>query len=267
MKNERRLTKSLIPLLLFAVALSLALPERSSATANSGITYHGRILKPDGSVLNGSNVQFKLQITTPGAEDCLLYQELQTLDMQNSNGVFAITLNDGTGTRTDTSGYTIDQVFANYGTFSFAGGACASGSTYLANYADGRKFVVSFKDETMTGFEPLPAQNLNFVPMALQAKQVGGFAATNLLRVENASGPQAIASFTPANFTDLQAIIAGTSPTYMQAATASGGALPSVAGAPASPAAGSIWFDSTGHTVRYFDGTATQTIGTSSGGV
>ena len=249
------------------MALAIALPESAWSSANSGITYHGRILKPDGTPLQGNTVQFKLQVVTPGADDCLLYQETQTLDMAGTNGVFSITLNDGTGTRTDASGYNFDQIFANYGTFTFASGACNTGATtYTPSYSDGRQFTVSFKDETMTGFEPLPAQNLNFVPMAIQAKQVSGFAAANLLRVETVGvGPQPATSFTPQNFTDLLALINGTSTKYVQSTTGSGGDLPVVSGSPASPAAGSIWFNSTSNQVQYFDGTTTQTVGSGSG--
>jgi trimeric autotransporter adhesin len=267
MRNEQRLTKSALALQLFlALALAIVLPE-SALSANSGITYHGRILNPDGTALTSASVQFDLKILTPGTEACLLYEEIQTLDMQNSNGVFAITLNDGTGTRTDTSGYTIDQVFANYGSYAFAGGACAAGNAYTPNYNDGRSFAVSFKGTGMAASEPLPAQALNFVPIAIQAKQVGGFAATNLLRVETIGvGPQTAASFTPQNFNDLVALINGSSPKYVQSTTGSGGDLPVVAGSPGSPAAGSIWFNSSSSTVQYFDGTTTQTIGASGGG-
>ena len=241
--------------------------SESARCASSGITYHGRILNPDGTPLGSASVQFNLKILTPGTEACLLYEEVQTLNMAATNGVFAITLNDGTGTRIDTSGFNFDQVFANYGSFSFASGACNSAATsYTPNFNDGRSFVVSFKDSTMSGFEPLPAQALNFVPMSIQAKQVGGFSATNLLRVENGSGPQAATSFTPQNFTDLVALINGTSPKYMQSTSSSGGALPTVAGAPATPTAGSIWFNSTAHQVQYYDGTTTQTVGAGGGG-
>ena len=254
-------------LLLIALALAVAAPKAAFANANSGITYHGRILNPDGTPFQGSSVQFQLKILTPGAEECLLYQEVQTLNMSGSNGLFTITLNDGTGTRTDTSGYNFDQIFANYGSFSFLSGACnSSTTTYTPNSSDGRSFIVSFKDATMTGFEPLPAQSINFAPLALQAKQVGGFSATNLLRVETVGvGPQPATSFTPQNFTDLLALINGTSTKYVQSTTGSGGDLPVVSSNPASPAAGSIWFNSTAHQVQFYDGTATQTVGLGSG--
>ena len=54
------------------------------AFGNSGVTYHGRLLKPDGSPVISSVVQFRLQIRTPGTEDCLLYEEIQNLDLSSS---------------------------------------------------------------------------------------------------------------------------------------------------------------------------------------
>ena len=230
------------------------------AISNSGITYHGRILNPNGTPLQGTAVQFKLQIRSPGAEDCLMYEEQQTLDMAASGGIFVITLNDGTGTRMDISTYSVDQIFANYGTFSYAAGICNSGVSYTPNYADGRSFAVSFRDETMTGWEPLPVQGLNYVPMSIQTKQVGGFSATNLLRVENGSGPQVAASFTPQNFLDLVSLINGSSPKYVQASASGGAAIPVIAGTPASPATGDIWFDSSNDVLKYYDGASTQIL-------
>ncbi len=56
--------------------------------ANSpGISYQGRIFKPDGAPLEGSSVQFRLQVRSPGAENCLLYEEIQTLNMAGSSYV------------------------------------------------------------------------------------------------------------------------------------------------------------------------------------
>ena len=96
-----------------AILLSALLcPSFVFANTNSGITYHGRILKPNGQPELDSNVQFKMQVRTPGAEDCLIYEETQTINMAGSLGAFSVSLNDGTGTRIDTSGYSIDQVFA-----------------------------------------------------------------------------------------------------------------------------------------------------------
>ena len=202
----------------------------AQAASNSGITYHGRILKPDGDALEGSGVQFKLQIRTAGNENCLLFEEIQTLDMARSAGVFAITLNDGSGTRSDSTGLSLDRVFANRGTFSLSGNDCAvsagSSTTWTPNFADGRRFQVFFKTADSTAWEPLPSQMINFAPMAIEAKQVGGFTAQNLLRVEGPSGPAAAPVLTPANATELVALVGGTSALYTKAGQLNGVAIP-----------------------------------------
>jgi len=127
--------------------LTLLISYQAQSNTNSGITYHGRILTRDGRPLEGQYVQFRLQIRTPGSEDCLLYEEYQTKDMRNSNGVFSLTLNDGTGVRGADSGQTLERVFQNRGTF--AGLPDCQGATYYTpSHADGRRFVVAFRDET-----------------------------------------------------------------------------------------------------------------------
>ncbi|MEK7356145.1 MAG: hypothetical protein AAB250_06825, partial [Bdellovibrionota bacterium] len=85
-----------------------ALPMEAST---AGITYQGRILKPDGEALEGSSVQFRIQVRSPLPENCLMYEEVQGLDMRNSKGIFALTINDGSGSRTDGNGWTLDNIF------------------------------------------------------------------------------------------------------------------------------------------------------------
>ncbi len=242
--------------------IAILLPTSSFAAFTAGITYHGRILKPDNTPESDSSVQFKLQIYTPGSENCLMYEERQTKDLSTSSGVFAITINDGSGTRLDSSGYQLDQIFANRSgaSLTFPGGTCSIGSTWNPNIADGRKLIVSFKDSSMGAWEPLPAQTINYVPTAIEAFQVGGFPATSMLRVENASGPQNIASLTPAQGAALIALSNGSSTAYVQAGV-NGATLPSFASDPGAPAAGQVWYDSTNKVVKYYDGTSIQTVG------
>ncbi len=182
----------------------------------SGVTYQGRILRPDGSVFSGSAAQFKLQLRTPDVGNCLMYEEVQTLDMRLSNGAFSLTINDGTGTRTDSTGLSLDTVFANHGTYTINPATCTSGpGTYTPASTDGRNLNVLFKDETMSTWEPIPTQRLNFVPFAFEAKQVAGYTSQSLVRVAEADGTlDLISPLSNASYTELLALIGGTTTQY-----------------------------------------------------
>ena len=238
----------------------MAFPSLANATSNSGITYHGRILKPDGTPLEGKTVQFRLQIRSPGAESCLLYEELQTLNMVGSAGVFSISLNDGTGTRDDSSGVTFDNVFSNRTSVSFAGSACVSGNQYNPNSADGRSFAVFFRDESMQAFEPLPSQPVNYAPFAIQTKEIAGFGPTNLLRFDDTATANNATPLNISQLTNLLALINGTSTQYAST-TANGIGLPVLTTNPLAPTAGSVWYNSTTNTVQYYNGTSSQALG------
>ncbi len=248
-------------LLLFIVFFNLQVLANSS-----GITYQGRIFKPDGSALEGSSVQFRMQIRSPGAENCLLYEETQTLNLTGSSGIFSLTINDGTGTRIDTATYAIDRIFANRDVMTLDTARCASGTLYTPSVTDGRKFIVYFKDETMADYEPMPILGLNYVPMALaavEAQKVGPFASTNLVRTVDGSGNPATApALTPAQLTEFLNVINGASSKYMSVQNTSAASLPSytTASPPGTPTPGSFWYDSTAKVLKFYDGTAAQTL-------
>lgn len=182
--------------------------------------------------------------------------------MSGSAGAFSITLNDGTGQRTDTSGINTDAVFSNRGTFAFASGSCVTSAvSYTPNASDGRAMVVLFKDENMVAYEQLPAQAINFVPMAIQAKQIAGFGPTNLLRVDDTAAAANTTPFNIAQLTELNALLGGTSTQYVHSSNSGGAALPVISGAPSgSPAAGTIWYDSGSGSLKYSNGTATPVV-------
>ncbi|MBX3040161.1 MAG: hypothetical protein KF789_05555, partial [Bdellovibrionaceae bacterium] len=158
------------------------------AFAAPGITYHGRLLNPNGQPVISSNVQFRLQVRTPALTNCLLFEEIHTKDLSASSGVFSVTLNDGSATTLNPGPFTLDRIFQNRGTFNFDLGKCA-GSTdeYSPGITDGRLLYVSFNDGSFSGWEPLPAQEINFVPMALEAVSVGGHKPSNFFRVLDGS--------------------------------------------------------------------------------
>jgi hypothetical protein len=256
--------------LLIFLLLQLILSATSFAN-NPGISYQGRIFKPDGNPLEGTTVQFRMQVRSPGSENCLLYEEVQTLNMAGSAGVFALTLNDGTGTRLDAATYQVDRIFANRDTMTLDATRCTAGTTYTPNSADGRKLVVYFKDETMTAYEAMPLMNLNYVPQAmyaLEAQKVDKFAVSNILRAVDGSGnPVAAPALNPTQLVNLNTLLATPAANYVQTTTNGSAALPVVAGNPSSGlAAGQIWYDSGSNVMKYYDG-AVKTFGTSGGGV
>jgi hypothetical protein len=105
----------------------------SLSFAGSGLSLQGRILKADGSPVTAP-VTFKIQIRSPGTEDCLLYEELQAVDLSSTQGAFSLTI--GSGTRSASSvdgGNSLERIFANRGTLDFSStspAACAVGSSY-----------------------------------------------------------------------------------------------------------------------------------------
>ena len=200
----------------------------SLAQSGSGISYQGRIIKPSGDALEGSNVQFRLQVRTPGNENCLMYEEVQSLDMSGSKGVFSLTINDGTGTRADSTGLGLDAIFANRGSFTFDPATCAVGDTYNTSPADGRNLVVYFKDETMSTWEPMPTTKINYVPFAFEAKQVAGFNVNSLVRVADGATLGNVAPLSNANYNALLALVAGTSSQYQQYGKLQGVNLPAL---------------------------------------
>jgi hypothetical protein len=240
-KETDKLTMRTVGLLFIFSGLVLA--SAYAQATNSGVTYQGRILRPDGSPISGATTQFKLQIRTPDSNNCLMYEEVQSLDLRNTNGGFSLTINDGTGSRTDTTGLNLDRIFANYGTINFNPATCSAGSSYAPNTSDGRNLVVLFKDETMAAWEPIPAQKINFVPFAFESKQVQGFTADSLIRVVNGSGDPltGLAPLSNAQYTELMALVNGTSTAFTKANQLGGVALPAMTSGQVLGWNGSAW--------------------------
>ncbi len=183
----------------------------SPAEAATGLTYHGRIIKPNGQSLEAASVFFHIQIRSPNTDNCLIYDEQQTLNMSGSKGVFVLTIGEGTRVAPAADGgYSISRLFANRGTLT--GLTCSFGNSYAPAIADGRRLQVQFNDGS--GWETLPAQSINYVPLAIEAVQIGGYQRDQLLRV--ADGVTAT-EFSLANWNELWALITGASSVYSKA--------------------------------------------------
>lgn len=210
--------------------LFLSLLVLPAQAVNPSLVYQGRILKPNGDPVTASTVHFRIQIRSPGNENCLLYQETQDQDLSASSGIFSLSINATGSTRTDSSGISFQNVFSNRVAFTLGAGVCSSGTTYTPASTDGRKIAISFDDGSGIGWEPFPTQTLAYSAMAIESLQVGGYPASSLLRVANGSGPQTATALTPANFTELTALIGGTSTQYLKPGDTAAGFSGSLSG-------------------------------------
>src|SRR5690606_12202386 len=96
---------------------------------------------------------------TPGLEDCLLYEEIQSVDLSSTAGLFAISLGNGSGVRQDTNPWTLFETMSNRQAFSFSPSACNGAPTgFTPSAASNRSFRVMFNDGTFAGWEALPTQ-------------------------------------------------------------------------------------------------------------
>jgi hypothetical protein len=259
---------------IFFLILASALLAPSLVQAQS-LTLQGKVANSAGQPVIGSTTQFRVQILSPNAEQCVLYDESHQIDLSQTGGLFSINLNDGGGTKNAPTTYTLEQAISNGAAFTVNSSYCdpSAGTgmiTYTPASTDNRKVIISFKDPTsMSGFEQIPAVDLNPSAYAFETRSLGGFGSSSVLRVSNAGVPGTAPMLTSAQVTELLSLIGGTSTNYMSSTGGSttGARLPTVSGNPASPAAGSIWFDTSGSgAVKYYDSTGTiRTIGTGSG--
>jgi len=214
-----------------AAVVFAALMCGSVSFAAATIAYHGRIVKPNGTAFEPNSATLKVQIRSTGAEDCLMYEETYSnVNMTGTGGIFSLNLNSGAGTRTDVSGLSFSQVFSNLpGTLTVPLALCTGGTNVITLTASSHRIVrMSFKDSIMPSFESTPDLALAYVPFAMDAQKISGYGATNLLRVDDGTGPQTVAPLTPTDVTELMALISGSSTQYETVGNLNGTAIPSL---------------------------------------
>lgn len=218
----------------------------------------------DGILLDGSsNPITSLQTITftiyNPAADCLLYEETQNVT-PDSNGNFSVQVGAGTPTGNN-PGLTFPTIFQNSGQVRGVGANCGSG--YTAAGGHGRLLRVDVGGTPLT-----PDFQISPVPMANVAESIQGLTPANLLQTGTGNLTQADLQtvFSAANFAELINILAGTSTQYAPRSTTAATTLPgyTTGSPPGAPVAGSIWYDTTANTVKFYNGSATQTL--SSGG-
>ncbi|MCJ8276988.1 MAG: hypothetical protein MJK18_09105, partial [Bdellovibrionales bacterium] len=207
---------------MFKYTLSILLILFSStaiAVVPGSFAYQGQIIKPNGKPLEASSVEFTIDILSPGAEQCLLYTEIHTLNMDDSAGIFSIDV--GTGTRSganyeDTS--LLIDVFDNTLPIQTPT-TCDSVGTYTPSAGDSRLVRVTFND----GSGPITVSQdhrTNSVPYADHASKLDGLDATDFIQVNDGAGQELSQAnidtiFSTANYNELLDLINGTSTNYM----------------------------------------------------
>lgn len=154
------------------IALVLVTLITAPAFAAEVFTVSGKIIKPDGQPLHRPTVWFKVQIKSPNADNCLLYEEIHN-SVPVVGGVFS--MNVGTGSRLSVAtdgGNSLATVLQNAKliNLSAATDACATAATsYSPGATDNRKIIVTFDEGDGPGPQTLGELDLNYAPMALYA--------------------------------------------------------------------------------------------------
>jgi len=182
-------------LAIFSVFLVFALIIPAWAVPT--VTYHGRILRPTGEPLH-RNVAFWIQVLAPEGSDCVLYEETQTVFV--SNGIFSLKI--GEGNREDSVPH-LSEVFQSG---KILNGLSSCSGPLKLDLNSSRRLRVYFRDLGVAGaqWEEISATSINFVPLAIESKSVGGFSAKDLLRVEGLSENEEVRAFSKQKFDALE---------------------------------------------------------------
>ncbi|MGE3760363.1 MAG: hypothetical protein AB7H97_21540, partial [Pseudobdellovibrionaceae bacterium] len=207
----------------------LIMSAQTGASSPEGLTFQGRIIKPNGTPLDATNVTLNVKILSP-SDDCILLEENHTVPMSDTAGVFSVVIGAGSRTGAD-KGFNLLQVFKNSG--NLTGLSCVTSGTTLYSAQSGhpRRVRITFNDGTET-----VTLNSDFivrsVPYATIADSIQGKSPSDFMQV-NTTGTKVLSQanleqiFDGTSFTELAALIAGTSTQYAKtsALPVSGGSL------------------------------------------
>ncbi len=200
--------------LILALLCTLAGSALKAQTSPQSLSLQGKILDVSNNPLEAASVLFTVQILSPGAEECILYQETHTISMTGSGGIFSLPL--GTGGRVG-AGFqftsTLAQVFSN--SSGVMGGLnCSVGNSFTPVANDKRKVKMTFDDgggaQTVTQTLEIQAVPYALYADTLQGKGPSGFVQTSALTTQAKFDNLAAT----ANYNELVALIAGTSTLY-----------------------------------------------------
>lgn len=196
---------SLAVLLVSNLPLAEAQLNRSvSVQANRSFVYHGKIVRPDGSVPTGT-LTTTFKIYSPEPSLCLLWSETQ--EMSVKNGGFSAELGHAVHRRSGAEGgAAIDfkQIFSNSPGLVFSNAQCATGSTFTPATDSDRLLSASFVENgNLVEISGLPIKS---VPFAMQAEEISGVGISNLARI---SGEGSSVTYSPSEIQSLKDLLGG----------------------------------------------------------
>ncbi len=246
------------------IAFVFTLLSQAVLAAPAGFTLQGRLVKNDVPVTG--SVALTVQVVSPNADVCLLYEETHNVTIAaDAGGTFSVKIGGGTRTAHD-KGLSLINVFSNRASTITSLNCSGSGATsYTPSPSDTRYVYVSFVNgvDTVSFNTPYIVQS---VPYALEAERLDGRTSTEYLQTTTDTTQAKLNTImAPTAYTELSALISGSSTKYLKSSSTAGTTIPSVTTAPTSPTAGQIWFDSTASLIKYYDGTTVQTVGAGGG--
>ena len=204
--------------LIVFLIISLGVIGFAHATPGSFV-YSGQIIQPDGEFLEEASVLFTVQVYSPGAEECLLFEETHTVNMTSSKGLFSLPVGQGTrggANYEDTS--TLLDVFDNSLPIQTPT-TCASVGTYTPSSGDQRNLRITFD----AGSGPITVSQdhrVQSVPFAQHSTKLDGLDSLDFVQINDGAGQELSQAnidtiFTTANYTELLSLLGGTSGQYM----------------------------------------------------
>lgn len=197
-------SRSIISVLLVLGNIAEAQVSRAAGLKdNQSIVYHGRLVRPDKSLPEGS-LSAVFKIYSPEPTLCLLWAETQTVEFHN--GSFAVELGHSTNRVVGAFGGVaadFNQAFLNNPSMTLTSASCAKGSAYTPAASDDRLLSADFNDAgKVIEIAGLPIKS---VPYALQAAEIAGFGIGNLMKISGDSN----VSFTPSETETLKDLLGG----------------------------------------------------------
>jgi len=201
MKN---LIHMLVAVLLFPWLASAQITRSADIKQNRAFVYTGKLVRPDGSTPNG-NISVSLKIFSPDPSLCLLWGEVQTVELKK--GGFSLELGHAVNRLTGSSGgIAVDfkQVFVNNSSLTLSPAQCDSGTSYTPAAIDDRLLTATFNDSgNIVEIAGLPIKS---VPFALQTEEIAGFGIANLAKI---SGSGSSVTYTPEEVQTLKDMLGG----------------------------------------------------------